>query len=209
MNVSTVKGTIQGHTKKAWTNKEGGQMVDNSLVVDTGEKKITVHKHTRDSTEFNLSSGTQVQVSFDAITRQGKNGEYTVNNIIKDGLTVLSSGSTAKSESKESVAPLSLISGSSNKGSYDPNGARNGMIAGKAVELAISRKGSNLAGLPTLDDLKQAAQDVLALTFYVEAGAKQETKVKEPVKAVKKVEKKIEAVKTPESLEEEDFSFDD
>lgn len=196
MNVSTIKGIVQSHTKKPFDTSDGKTMIDNSLVVNTSSGNVTVKKYTMSTTSFDIPIGTEVQVSFDAQEKTGSKGKYTVNKIIDKGLTILTGG--AKNDSHIAVTSgTSSPTLSAPKASYDSNGARNGMIAGKAVELAIAR------GETSLDALKTAASDVLALTFFVESGAKVETKIKEPMKSVKK------AVKKEEIVEEDDFEFDE
>ncbi len=54
----------------------------------------------------------------------------------------------------------------SGKSSYNSDGARSGMIVGKAIELAIARKEIDT------DGLKIAAKEVLELTQFVEAQVK-------------------------------------
>jgi hypothetical protein len=79
------------------------------------------------------------------------------------------------------------------------------MIAGKGVELAIAR------GTTDLEGLKQAAKDVLDLTFFVESGAKLEAKVKKPKENTSKLlTKKGKTISADEldTLDSQDDSFE-
>jgi hypothetical protein len=192
----TIKGKVQKVTAKAYESQGLGSMLDHSIIVNTDSGNVTVHKHTKASTAFDLKPGTEVQITYDSTEREGQHGSYTINKIIKDGLVILHSGENSKEKTSTAKVTSTLSSTPAVKTStYDPNGARNGMITGKAVELAIARKALDL------DGLKLAASDVAKLAEFVELGAK--TAVKEL-----KETKKVKAVKV-EVDEEEPFEFDE
>ena len=213
MNVNTIKGIVQSHTKKGFSLPDGGSLVDNSLTILSGDTKTVVHKYTKADTTFDLTPGTEVQVSFDAQQKTGSKGDYTINKVIKDGLTVLKgespAGTTTGTSSSSSTAKVSTTLSTSYDSSgkltdkQKADGARNGMIAGNAVDLAIAR------GEVTTDGLKQAAKDVLDLTFFVESGAKLEAKVKKPKETKLTTTKTTElAVVDLQTLDNQDDTFE-
>lgn len=153
-NVKTTSGAI-GPEKKAANF--------HTITLDTDKGSVSVQKTTLATTAFTLDVGTKVLVTYETTT----NGKYTNNKIVQGGLVVLSDDTPVVIKASSGAGPDNTAVTSKtvvNNQRYDNNGARNGMITGKAVELAVARKAL------TLEGLKKAADDVKALTDYVETG---------------------------------------
>lgn len=205
MNISTIKGTVQQHVKKPFESAHG-TMIGHNITVNTEAGNVQVNKTTKPETQFDLIAGTHIQVSYDAVSGVNKTGKaYTINKIVKDGLVILSGGPTQPTSTvTTSSTPTTTLPTLTKSSSEDSNGPRNGMITGKAVELAVARGDMRLEGL------KIAASDILKLAHFVESGAKLETTVKEPAKEVKTASAKTATVVAElATLDEDDFSFDE
>lgn len=142
-----------------------GPMVQHRITVRDNEgREISADKNTKKSTPFKLDIGTEVQLNYEQVERMTKTGTtFIVNNVMKDGLILLNQPKLSPQLLGVS-SPLGAtgLPFTGNAGKYDSNGARNGMITGKAVELAIARNDFSFAGLVS------AARDVKALAEAVE-----------------------------------------
>ena len=94
----------------------------------------------------------------------------------EDGLPSFTPGQQGRKSTTSTVGSVTSNSSNTRSSGYNADGARNGMIVGKAVELAIARKETSLEGL------RNAARDVIQLTSEVETNS-----LKEPEENIHKM----------------------
>lgn len=229
---TTIVGLVQGIQKgKPYTAnvgpQAGNQLVTHTITIDTDEGSVKVQKNTLLTTNFSIATGTKVQVTYDTVQQ----GTFTNNKIAKDGLLILQDdgtptqvtstgqpkpayipGGVASKTTSTGVASIGGSSGGFQKSSYSSEGARNGMIVNASLALATAR--SKGGGEITLSSLKEAADDIKALTEYVETPqgnkaspkAQIEAKAEAKKETLKKAPGKSAQVQAINDFDEEDDS---
>lgn len=155
--MTEVKGKIEKLNLNGSINKKNGEVVGAIILKLEGQPDVV--KLTKGSPVGDFAGKLNLKIG-DEVTLV-KGGQY--NSVIKI-LKPFAGGGAFKSGKSFGG------SGGFVKKEYDPNGARNGMISGKAVELAIARKDL------TKEGLEKAALDVLALANFVESQTKVDKK---------------------------------
>lgn len=182
--MTTITGTIGSIVKGKPFNIAGrGDLVTHTITVNTDTGSVKVQKSTLTTTDFTIPEGTKVQVTYETTSVNSKTGNVFVNNkIVKDGLLILQGDTPVQITSQGApkpefnARPLNEILGPVKTGgsSYSSEGARNGMIVNASLALATARAVQGITastGQPlSLTELKQAADDIKALTGYVETG---------------------------------------
>jgi len=164
-------GKITGKVTKVetseYSHKALGAMQQHKITVesDSGDK-ATASKHTKKSSQIKLPIGTDVEMSFEEQEVTMENGNtFLVKKVTKDGLILLN-------QNKQEKNTAATVNSAQDIANSRSNGQRNGMITGKAVELAISRKDTSYSGLLA------AAKDVANLAKAVEENKLEEKPAK-------------------------------
>lgn len=201
-------------------NLAGKQGVTDTIILDTDQGEIKIQRNRLSTSVLSLAPGTEVEINTEEFTRTTEKGTFTNKVVSKNGLIILENGNRMEPTATGGLKPAyvpgqtqnSTPSGSGNQSvkQFDSNGARCGMVVNNAVKLAEARKQLSLQGL------KEAADDVLALTQYTEGGGGQiasptsSDSVTEASKKTSKTTQQNLPKKEPVLVDEDDdFSMDD
>ncbi len=186
--MSEIKGKIQKiDLNNTGTKKDGTSFTNIKIRIEGHEDVITISKSSpagKFAEKLDLKVGDEVTIV--------KGGQY--NSVQK----IMKGGGYVKSSNGKSFA---------GKSTYNSDGARSGMIVGKAVELYLAIAKSNNADLTKTqisvkDGLKAAAQDIIELTKFVEESVKNA-----PKSDVNPYEKTKDTVKPTEDFADSDEDF--
>lgn len=135
-------------------------------VTVTGEdgQPVVIQRLVKPGNDGSKLIGQRVDVTYVEKQLEREDGEtFTVRSADSKNFVLLDVVAKPYQKNGSSSAPTAG-SGKSTGSGYNSDGARHGMIVGRAVELAIARKDLDLKGL------KAAVNDIVKLTEYVEKG---------------------------------------
>lgn len=170
----TIQGKIlEVKTEEATLPAGKGSLLQHNIKIEHDGTTTTVRTWTGLNFPLKFKEGQEVEASFEAKTTQGRNGNFTFNKLLKDGLKLV--GSESKIEAPKALikaAPkLSLPAG--NKG-FDPEGAREGNAISNAVQMLIRNAGIGGGSAPRLGmDNAEELSELINLVFTATDLAKQ------------------------------------
>lgn len=167
-----ITGTIESVLQKEITSAFG-PLTNHSIVILTKEGvEVILQKNTKPGNSLRLEEGDVITASYEVTT----NGKFTNNKVtqINKGTELQElkkftphGGHTAPTASV-SVVESTKAAPTATKSTYDPNGARNGMLLKAGLDLAIARK--NLT--PT--DIRLAVSELVKIAEALEKGTLEE-----------------------------------